>query len=320
LAGRGVVLGLLVGFLTVVNYLGVTSGARLSNLFTITKLSIVLLFIASGIITLLLRPSVRVVPQAMSVTRGDWLDAGLLMINSFGGFEAALLLSGETRNPRKDPPLALFMAIATATFLYVAVQYIVIHTLATATPAAKPVADAAQHFLGRSGASLIAAGALISVYGYLSANMLHSPRLTFAMAEKGDFPALFAAVHPRFRTPYVSVVGFATLLVVFSVAGNFRWNVTLSAVSRLFIYASVAAALPVLRRKQPGANAFRLPAGRFFIVVALIFTGVLVTKIPLGGLVVLGVTFTLAFVNWLWTARYGGNPQGTRASVIPEPW
>lgn len=139
---------------------------------------------------------------------------------------------------------------------------------------------------------------MISVSGSLSANMLHTPRLTFAMGEQGDFPEFFAAVHPRFRTPYVSIVIFAVLLLIFSVAGNFQWNAILSAVSRLFIYASIAAALPVLRRKQPHANAFRLPGAMFFVVLALLFTGVLVTKIHLGGLVILAVTFALGLSNW----------------------
>jgi APA family basic amino acid/polyamine antiporter len=304
---RLLVLGLLIGVLAVANYRGVTSGARLSDFFTIAKVLVVLVFVVAGLTALLLHPAVRVTPQAVPGTRGDWLEAVLLMINSFGGFEAALVLSGETRDPRKDAPIALLIALTTATFLYVAVQYIVIHTLPNAASAAKPVADAAQHFLGPFGASLIAAGALISVYGYLSANMLHTPRLTFAMGEQGDFPSFFAAVHPHFRTPSVSIVTFAVLLVVFSVAGSYEWNAILSAISRLFIYASIAAALPVLRRKQPHADAFHLPGGMFFVVLALLFAGVLVTTIHLGGLMVLAVTSALAVLNWLWATRYHRN-------------
>lgn len=76
---------------------------------------------------------------------------------------------------------------------------------------------------------------------------------------------------------------------------------------KLFIYASIAAALPVLRRKQPHAEAFRLPAGMFFLMLALLFTGALVTKIRRGGLMVLAVTFALALLNWLWAARYPRN-------------
>jgi amino acid transporter len=305
---RATMLGLLIGLLAAVNYRGVTNGTWLSNLFTVTKVFVVVLFIAAGFIALLLHPEVRVSPQAVSIRTTDWLEAVLLMINSFGGFEAALFASGETRDPRKDPPIALLMALGAATLLSIAVQYIVIHTLPTATTAAKPVADAARHFLGPFGATLIAAGALISVYGYLSANMLHTPRLTFAMGEQGHFPAVFSAIHPRFRTPYISIVFFAVLLVIFSVAGTYRWNVTLSAVSRLFIYASIAAALPVLRRKQPQADRFRLPGAMLFVVVGLVFTGVLVTAIHLGGLLVLAVTFALALLNWLWAVRYPKTP------------
>jgi basic amino acid/polyamine antiporter, APA family len=264
---RSIVLALLIGFLAVANYVGVTSGTRLSNFFTIIKVLVVLVFIGSGLMALLMRPAVRVTPAAMSVTPGNWLEAILLMINSFGGFEAALFVSGEARDPRKDAPVALLIALTSATFLYVSVQYIVIHTLSTATTAAKPVADSAQHFLGPFGASLIAGGALISVYGYLSANMLHTPRLTFAMGEEGDFPAFFAAIHPRFRTPYLSIVAFAGLLVIFSVAGSYQWNAILSAISRLFIYASIAVALPVLRKKQPHADAFRVPSGILFLLL-----------------------------------------------------
>jgi basic amino acid/polyamine antiporter, APA family len=150
-AVRATVLGLLVAIPAVANYFGVTSGTRLSNFFTITKVVVVLLFIAAGLMALLLRPAIRVIPQAMSVSSGDWLAAVLLMTTSYGGFEAAFFLAGETRDPRKDGPIALLIALTTTTFLYVAVQYIVIHTLPTAATAAKPVADALNISWGPSG-------------------------------------------------------------------------------------------------------------------------------------------------------------------------
>jgi hypothetical protein len=75
------VLGLLIAFLAVANYLGVTSGTRLSNFYTVTKL-LVVLFIAAGLEANLLRPAVRVSPQAMAVTSGDLLEAVLLFIRT----------------------------------------------------------------------------------------------------------------------------------------------------------------------------------------------------------------------------------------------
>jgi amino acid transporter len=102
---------------------------------------------------------------------------------------------------------------------------------------------------------------------------------------------------------------FAVVLLLFSIAGNFRWNAMLSSVARLFVYGSVAAALPALRKKQPQAEAFRLPYGIVIAALALLFTGVLVTRMHRGELIVISVTAGLAFVNWLWARKQGTSSQ-----------
>src|SRR5256884_5908289 len=60
---------------------------------------------------------------------------------------------------------------------------------------AAPVVDSARGFLPYWAVRIVAAGTLISAYGYLSANVLHTPRVTFAMGERGDFPAFFGSIH-----------------------------------------------------------------------------------------------------------------------------
>ena len=87
--------------------------------------------------------------------------------------------------------------------------------------------------------------------------------------------------------------------------GDFKWNVTLSAVARLLYYGVGCAALPILRRKEPvGASAmFRLPAGNFFAVVGVILCVVLVTRVDFGQSMILVATIGLAFVNWAVVAR-----------------
>jgi amino acid transporter len=242
-------------------------------------------------------------PAATAATSSDWFEAVLLMVYSYGGFEAALIASGETRDARKDIPFALFTAIAVTTLLYIAVQYLVIHTIPNPGASGAPVVDSARRFLPQWAVQIVAAGTLVSAYGYLSANMLHTPRVTFAMGERGDFPSFFGRIHPLFRTPYISIVIFAVLLLVFSIAGDFRWNAMLSSVARMFVYGSVAAALPVLRRKQPQAVGFRLPGGIAFSVLALLFTLVLITRMRRGEFIVIAATAVLAFANWLWATK-----------------
>ena len=297
---RATILTVLIGVLAAVNYRGVSGGKALSNFFTITKILLLTLFIAGGFLALALHPSVRVTPVAVPLTAANCFQAILLMVYAYGGFEAALFASGEANDPRKDAPVALLIAIVTATLLYICVQVVVIYTLANPGATTKPAVDSARQFLGPIGVTLVAVGTLISVYGYLSANMLHTPRVTFAMGERGDFPSLFAAIHPRFRTPHISIVIFAMMLILFSIGGNFRWNASLSAISRLFMYGAIVAALPVLRRKYPNGSKFRLPAGMFFAVVGLAFMGVLLTQMHRAEVIVLSITFTLALLNWLW--------------------
>jgi APA family basic amino acid/polyamine antiporter len=302
---RAAVLTVLIGFLVLVNYRGVSGGNRVSNFFTITKLTLLGFFVVAGLTALALHPALRIVPQPVHATVGDWFDAVILMVYAYGGFESALAASGEARDPRRDIPAALFMAMAATTILYIAVQYLVIHTIPNAGATTKPVVDSARQFLSPLGVKFVAVGTLVCAYGYLSANMLHVPRVTFAMGERGDFPAMFAAIHPRFRTPYLSIVVFAVVVVAFSVGGTFRWNAILAAVSKLLMYGVVAAALPALRSKSPAGDAFRLPYGTLFAVLGLLFTGVLVTRMRWPEIIVMSITAVLALLNWIWVRRLG---------------
>jgi basic amino acid/polyamine antiporter, APA family len=162
----------------------------------------------------------------------------------------------------------------------------------------RPLADAARVMLGKPGAALISIGALVSVYGYVSANMLTTPRGIFAPAQAGDLPALLGAVHPRWRTPYISIVVFALLLWAFAQFASFSWNVTLSSVTRVVYYAGICAAVPVLRRKQPGAAAFRVPGGLTLPVLGVAICAALLTRVDFGKSLILLATIAVALLNW----------------------
>jgi amino acid transporter len=300
---RAVMMVALIGFLAAVNYCGVSGGNALSNFFTVTKVLLLALFIAGGLLALAVHPNIRVTAAAVPLTATNCFQALLLMVYAYGGFESALIASGEASDPRKDAPFALLVAIVTATVLYVAVQVVVIHTLADPAATTKPAVDAAKQFLGSMGVTLVGVGTLVSVYGYLSANMLHTPRVMFAMGERGDFPALFARIHPRFRTPHVSILVFAGVLTMFSIGGDFRWNASLSAISRLFMYGAIVAALPVLRKKRPGESMFRLPAGTLFSVIGLILTAVLIAQMHRTELIVMCITIAIGTLTWLWAQQ-----------------
>jgi APA family basic amino acid/polyamine antiporter len=110
-------------------------------------------------------------------------------------------------------------------------------------------------------------------------------------------------VHRRFKTPHVSIVIFAALCWILALAGSFTWNVTLSAVSRLFYYGAVCAAVPVLRRKQPGAAWLRLPGGSRLAALGVLICLVLLTGADFSKSLVLLATVVIALLNYLLVRR-----------------
>lgn len=293
---RFAILTLLIGILALVNYRGVRAGTQLSNVFTLAKLLPLGIVIGAGGVYLLTAHGTS--PDWPSPGVGAWLKAMLLMVFAYGGFETALTPMSEAKDPRRDSVFALFMALALCTLLYTLIQWIVIAILPDPVHSERPLADVARLVLGRNGAGLVAVGALISFYGYLSAKMLAVPRVTFALAEAEDLPSWFASVHDKFFTPHVSILVFAAFVWLLALGGSFSWNLTLSAVARLFYYGVGCAALPVLRRKQPQAALFRLPGGNILALVGLLICVVLVTRVDRSQSQILVATVLLAFLNW----------------------
>ncbi|HLW43984.1 MAG TPA: APC family permease [Candidatus Acidoferrales bacterium] len=296
------VLAVLIGFLAAANVRGIKSGAAASNVFTVAKLVPLILFaIAGGVFLLRPHPAIPGVLQSgTSVPIRNWLEAVLVLMFAYGGFEGAVIPMAETKDPQRDAPFALLVALVTVTILFFAIQYIVVAVLPGASMTDRPLTAAARQFLGTAGAVLISTGALISVCGFLTAQLLLAPRLTFALGEKGDFPPIFARIHSRFQTPHISILVFAAIIWCLSAAGSFTWNVFLSSIGRLFIYGFTCAALPVLRQKYPTRRAYRLPEGNLFAVLGVVFMLLLASRMNLGEGIFLLITMAIAIANWLW--------------------
>ncbi len=295
---RFFVLTLLIGALTVINLRGVKAGARTSNVFTAAKL--IPLGAVAIVGSIYLAFGRKVAGGSFSgFGTHSWMGATLLMVFAYGGFDTALIPMGEARNPRRDVVFGLFTALVTCTVLYAAIQWVVIGMLPNPAQSARPLAEVARILFGRVGAVLVTIGALVSVVGYLSANVLGVPRITFALAERGDFPKLFAVVHPKTHTPYVSILVFAFLAWLLALFGNFSWNVTLSAVARLLYYALTCAALLALRKKDPSGALFRLPGGTVLAVLGILICIVLLWGVDRSGMAILAATVLIGLVNWL---------------------
>jgi APA family basic amino acid/polyamine antiporter len=306
--GGVVTTALFIGFLAAMNVRGVGSGARLSNAFALVKVTSLLAFGMMGVIWIATgHPPLPHVPSQATV--GGWLQILLLLMFAFGGFESAVIPLAEAKEPRRDVAFALLVGLGMVTLVYVLAQLTVLATLAEPDVTNRPIAASARVMLGPGGAAIITLAALVSVYGWLASNMLAVPRLSMAMAERGDFPAFFGRVHPVFRTPWLSVLFFAGLSWALANQAGLLQNLSLAAVSRLFTYGMVCAALPVLRKKERHGAArvapalFHAPFGGFVAVIGVAASVVLATRMNLREGITMGVVVVTASTHWLLRRR-----------------
>lgn len=254
-----------VALYTTINLVGIREMTIVSNIFAVSKLIPLALFITIGLFFIDSGRFSFVEPPDYQ----PFSKAVLLLVFAFS-FEASMIPAGEVREPARDYPLALLISLSIVAVVYTLVQVVSIGTLPGLATSDRPLADAARVFLGSTGAYLITIGALISTSGTLNANVLITSRVPFALAEQGQLPSALARIHPRFRTPHVAILLSASVILVLTIFNTFITLVTISAMVRLSTYIITAICLIVLRRRgdQP-VPAFQVPGGLFIPILAI---------------------------------------------------
>jgi amino acid transporter len=274
---RALVITVVVIALATVNVIGVREAALLSNIFTIVKLTPLLLFVVAGLF--FVSPHPFATPAAPNL--GDFSRAVLLLVFAFSGFEMAVIPAGEIRDPQRHIAFALLTATAVVALLYLLIQVVCIGTLPGLANSERPLVDASSRFLGASGASILSVCALVSVTGTLNSNMLAGPRILFAMAERGQLPRRLAATHRRFRTPHIAILISAAVMLVLTLQGSFMSAVTITTVIRLLSYIATCISLPMLRfRNNAPLPRFSAPAGVAVAVAATALSVWLLSNSP----------------------------------------
>ena len=213
-------------------------------------------------------------------------EAALLLLFAYAGFENTAAPAGEFKNPRRDVPFALITQIVLVALLYTAVQWVALGTLPGVAASKRPLADAAVIFLGSWAGLLMTVGGALSILGTNSNTVLSGPRYLFALAEDGFGPRALAAVHPRWRTPWIAILVQTAIALPLALTGSFTGLAALSVIARLATYVGTAAAIPVLRRKlpdQPGV--VRLPGGPLIPALAVLLCLVLAASTTITNLI-----------------------------------
>ncbi len=302
---------------TIANYLGVRSGANLSNIFTVAKLLPLGLLIVLGVWRLSGHFQMIESSEITSPGLGAWLNALLLLLFVYGGAEDTLAPMGEVKEPRRTVPFALATGLLVTATVYALLQFVTVATIGT-TATDRPLVEAASILIGRGGAMFVTIAVMVSTYGIVAGCTLNAARAAYAFSTHGDFPRFLSQLHLQHHTPALAIVTYAALVWLLALTGTYLWVVALTAGSMTVMYIGICSALIRLRRSQPHADALRLPFGATFSAIGIAICLALLTRLQLRQALLMGVTALVAAANW-WLARRRARSRSEAPKTLEGP-
>ena len=280
--GQPVVLNLLafliVMFITVVLVWGVKESARFNAVMVIIKVLVLVFFVG---VALYLVPTSTIAANWRPFQPRGWhgtLAGAAVVFFAYIGFDAVSTVAEETKNPGRDLPIGIFASLIICTVFYIVIAaaftgMLPFADLRNLTPAEMaeplPVAltRAAPNFRWTNLiVGIVAAGAVVAQTAVLLVYQMGQPRIFFSMARDGLLPPVFAKIHPRFKTPYVTTIMTGLLVGGVATFASIDEMVDLTNIGTLFAFILVCIGIPILRYTDPGrVRPFRVPLGPYFL-------------------------------------------------------
>jgi amino acid transporter len=245
------------------NIVGVRWGAAVNAVTTAAKFGglcfIILLALALG----LPRTGGNFTPlmPAGSFHLGAFGLALVSVLWAYDGWGDVSYVAGEVTDPQRNLPRAIIggtLAVL-AVYLLANIGYMAVLPIDQIRTSKLVAADVAQVVMGRPGAVFVSVTVMVSTFGTLSAVLLTSPRILFAMADDGLLFKPIASVHPKYQTPYVAIMLVAALGLIFVLLRSFEQLADTFVIAMIPFYALGVAAIYRIRARPGYAPAFRTP-------------------------------------------------------------
>ncbi len=175
---------------------------------------------------------------------------------TYSGWNAAVYVAEEVRNPGRNVPLALGLGTATVIVIYVALNALYLHVLGAPQLAAlqgRLLDVVGERLFGVAAANAIGIFTIVSLSASISAMTLAGPRVYYAMAKDGLFLQSAARVHPRFHTPAAAIIAQAIWSTVLVLCGTLSQLVSYTGFAVVLFSAIAVVCVFVLRRREPDA-------------------------------------------------------------------
>jgi APA family basic amino acid/polyamine antiporter len=280
-----------VAALTAINCMGVRAGSGVQSFFMVLRILAIVMIVCCGAWFLFRSPAAPhpswhpLLDRPISFDLFSVFGAALIPVMfAYGGWQTSNYIASEIREPRRNLPKALVLGVIGIIVLYVSVNIIYVQILTPGGLAATTIpASAVMHAaLGNFGATLVSIMIAISTLGFLSNAMLTYPRITFAMAQDGVFPAAFARLGSNNRAPVAAIMLQGAITITAALLGTFEQILNYVVVMDWLFFGLTASCIFVFRRREARAQepagvppGFRVPGhpwttGLFVLVAWLI--------------------------------------------------
>jgi basic amino acid/polyamine antiporter, APA family len=247
-----VALSVVVG-LALIHIRGLGPGRVVQNILAATKVSGLAVFVALGLGVG--RGSLAHLTAEPITGSFDWSLAFILVMFAFSGWNAASYVAEEIRDPGRNVPRALALGTGAVVLLYLGLNLLYVYAVPIGEIASGSGSEiamvAAERLLGPLASTLLGALAVIILSGSLSAMTVAGPRVYFAMARDREFFSAFARVHPRFHTPWVSIVAQTAWSSLLILTNNKAQLAEYTGFAVLLFSAVAVSSVFVLRRRFP---------------------------------------------------------------------
>jgi APA family basic amino acid/polyamine antiporter len=242
-------------FVAFVHIRGVGPGRAVTNVLAALKVAAFAGFIAIGLM-IGTGSAANLQGAAAPVTGAGWLFALIPIMFTYSGWNAAAYMAEETRDPGRNVPLALAIGTVTVTLIYLLMNVLFIYVMSVgglAMVQGSVLDVVADRLLGVRAGDVMGIVSIVSLAAGINAYTFAGPRVYFAMARDGLFFRSMSRVHPRYKTPAVSIVAQAAFTILLILTGSLDAlaNYVGFAIT-LFLGVAVAAVF-VLRRRDPDA-------------------------------------------------------------------
>ena len=301
----------IIALLSTLLIVGIKESAGFNNIMVIIKVSVIILFIAIGFFFISADNWQPFIPKNTGEFghfgwSGILRGAGVIFF-AYIGFDAVSTAAQEAKNPQRDMPIGILGSLTVSTVLYILVAIVLTGIVSyTQLNVADPVAVGVNAMGDKMFwlRPIIKIAAIAGLSSVILVMLMGQPRIFYSIAKDGLLPPVFAKVHPKYKTPYISQILTAVVAMILAGVLPIRILGELVSIGTLLAFAIVCISIIILRKTKPEIHrSFKTPWVPLIPVLGALICLIQMFALPLDTWIRLIIWMILGFVIYFFYGK-----------------